>query len=109
VIVLDGQRKYSKGLHKEMTDMFQKYRMCRYLVAENNEYQDYCQMVEYVVNLLPEKEKEVIMERYMKDDYVKDYHVYYDLLMISQPTFSDRRNKAFERLDLYLRTFKMCG
>lgn len=107
----------NKKLQKEMDGVFEKYRLFKYLTADNEyedneeikKYKDYCQQIEKAVNKLPEPERVLIQERYMKDDYISDYKVYYDILMISPPTFGKRRKKAFEKLDMYLSAIKICS
>ncbi|WP_336774246.1 ArpU family phage packaging/lysis transcriptional regulator [Paenibacillus sp. MMO-58] len=61
----------------------------------------YCEWIERHVKKLPHKERMLIVERYMKDDYVKDFAVY-QLLEVSQGTYTKIRWKAFYKLALAL-------
>lgn len=108
--VKDVSKDAKKKLYKDMDSLFDKYRTCKYLTYSEEietddikKYSEFCQQIEKVVNHLPDPEKAVIEERYMKDDYITDCEVFADILCIPFAYFDKRRLKAFEKLDSYLR------
>lgn len=100
----------AKEVKDKMDDMFDKYRLYKYLLDEDStgrvEYREYCERIERIVKKLPSVEQTLIHERYMTNEsqYIKDYHVYDSILHIGNVTYIKLRNKAFERL--YLTLFK---
>lgn len=66
--------------------------------------QAYCDRIERAVKRLHPKERLLIEERYMKDDYVFDYVVYNQIFNppISEGTYTKIRWKAFYKLALAL-------
>lgn len=62
----------------------------------------YCEKIERAVNSLYQKERLLITERYMKDEYMNDLKVYSFIFNppISKETYSKIREKAFYRLAL---------
>ncbi|GKS13315.1 ArpU family transcriptional regulator [Paenibacillus chitinolyticus] len=75
-----------------------------YNVEEPERRRRYCERIEMAVSRLHPKERLLIEERYMKDDYVKDYAVYNHSFdpPISAVTYSSIRWKAFYKLALIL-------
>ncbi|WP_162487507.1 ArpU family phage packaging/lysis transcriptional regulator [Paenibacillus sp. LC231] len=62
----------------------------------------YCEKVERAVKRLHPKERMLIQERYMKEDYVFDYVIYTQIMGISEGTYYKYRWKAFYKLALIL-------
>lgn len=62
----------------------------------------YCEKVERSVKRLHPKERLLIEERYMKEDYVFDYVIYSQILEISEATYYKYRWKAFYKLALLM-------
>jgi hypothetical protein len=87
-----------KKTQEAIKDIFEKYRLCKYL-QNSFEYQRYCELIENIVESLPSKEKQLITERYLVNDgdYLTDEVVYKERLTpsISAATYSKIRDKAF--------------
>lgn len=62
----------------------------------------YCEKVERAVKRLHPKERLLIQERYMKEDYVFDYVIFTQIMCISEATYYKYRWKAFYKLALIL-------
>ncbi|MEK5415126.1 ArpU family phage packaging/lysis transcriptional regulator [Paenibacillus sp. FSL L8-0708] len=62
----------------------------------------HCEKIERAVKRLHPKERKLIEERYMKEDYVFDYVVYSQTLGISEATYYKYRWRAFYKLALIL-------
>lgn len=102
---------------KKMDALFEKYRICKYITIDFDDsqpeefenYRGFCELIESLVQKLPELEQTIIKERYMKDDNVLDKTVFKDILLISRKKYILRRKKAFQKIDLYLNPIKFCG
>lgn len=57
--------------------------------------------VETAVSMLDEQERVIVEMRYMRKDYIYDYHVY-DFLGIGNPTYRIRRDAALKKLFILL-------
>lgn len=67
-----------------------------------NMRQAYCDRLERAVKRLHHKERRIIEERYMKDDYVYDFVVYSHILPMNVKTFDKYRRNAFYKLAMIL-------
>lgn len=93
-----------KELYKKFNVLFDSYRICKYLTDDVQDlpqdfdvWMEFRIKVESIVDLLPEKEKEIIQERYMKDDYAFDKDVY-EKLKISNKTYDKRKFIALKKI-----------
>lgn len=68
-----------------------------------NARKQFCERVERSVNRLAPKERQLITERYMKEDYIFDYQIYRFILEVSESTYYKIRWHAFYKLALALR------
>lgn len=86
-----------------MKEVFIQYDICK-RIPGNAERDEYVSAIENIVNLLPDREKEVITQRYMIDSYRKDLQVYNFCLNppVSKDTYTTIRNKAFAKLYISL-------
>ncbi|OXL87322.1 transcriptional regulator [Paenibacillus sp. SSG-1] len=64
--------------------------------------QEYCRMIESIVERLGKREQTLIRERYMKEDDVFDYKVYNYVLdpPVSKDTYTKIRTRAFYKMAL---------
>ncbi|MFH0070966.1 hypothetical protein [Peribacillus sp. NPDC056705] len=86
-----------------MRQVFKQYDFCKRL-PRNTERDQYISAIESAVHQLPDKEREVVTQRYMIDLYRKDYQVYNFILdpPVSKDTYSKIRNRAFIKLFIIL-------
>ncbi|MED1205889.1 hypothetical protein [Heyndrickxia acidicola] len=97
-----------KELFSKFNKLFDTYRVCKFVTegpeAEHNPerqlWKDFCVQIENAVNRLPDKEKEIILERYMKDDYVFDKDIY-GKFQISPRTYDRRKADALTKIAYY--------
>lgn len=84
---------------KVINSTFEHYRMRRFVIGTERE-DEFINYIVQAVNRLPEEEKVLIEERYMKSDYIKDRQVYTCKLdyPISKDTYVKRRNRAILKL-----------
>jgi ArpU family phage transcriptional regulator len=69
-----------------------------YNVDAPNMQRQYCERLERVVRRLSHKERTIIEERYMKDDYVRDIEVYARIMPMDIKTYMKYRRSAFYKL-----------
>lgn len=67
----------------------------------------YCEKVERAVNKLYPKEKLLVTERYMKDNYVTDTRMYKEFMLMSRDTYAKIRRSAFYSLAFNLDHFRI--
>ncbi|WP_449603490.1 hypothetical protein [Paenibacillus sp. Marseille-Q9583] len=86
---------------KTITHLFEQYRIRNFVVGQERE-DEFISCIVQTVNRLPEEERVLIEERYMKNDYIKDCQVYNCKLdyPISKDTYVKRRNRAILKLIL---------
>ncbi|NDI33618.1 ArpU family phage packaging/lysis transcriptional regulator [Chengkuizengella sediminis] len=72
-------------------------------VDEPERRRRYVAWVERAVNRLSAKERQLIIERYLKDQYIYDHHVYYGEMEISPKKYKAIRERAFYKLAFILK------
>lgn len=82
-----------------MKQVFEQYDVCK-RIPGNPDRDEYVRVINEAVNLLVDKEKEVITQRYMIDYYRNDYEVYNSHLNrpVSKDTYTKIRNRALSKL-----------
>jgi DNA-directed RNA polymerase sigma subunit (sigma70/sigma32) len=82
-----------------MKQVFEQYDICK-RTPGNLDREEYVRVISEAVNLLADKEKEVIIQRYMIDYYRNDYEVYNLHLNrpVSKDTYTKIRNRALSKL-----------
>jgi len=73
-----------------------------YNIDEPARRRAYCERIDKVVGRLHPKERLLIRERYLQEDYVLDYTVYNQVMHVSAQTYDKIRWKAFYKIALAL-------